>query len=257
MPRPQWAASHAFAGAAVAGDGAEKRNASRPAAGDRRALLRVPRRPAASADDGRDDRRARAARRRPAAPARRASLRAKVRAPARVSERGPLKAAIVTVRSWRAINARASSSPKPTASMVPSPRAQLVHEPRAQHDDPRAFFQAEHAGDARRGDLADAVADDRRGLDAPRFPQLRQRDLHRENRRLRDLGAVHLRGLLRAAEFLEQREARVHGRIAASQRSMIRGRPARAASARGPCPTIAGPVRSSRRRCAAAARGAA
>ena len=83
-----------------------------------------------------------------------------------------------------------------------------VHEARPQHDDPRAFFQAEHAGDASRGDLADAVPDDRRGLDAPRFPQLRQRDLHGENRRLRDLGAVHLRGLLGASEFLEQRKAR-------------------------------------------------
>ncbi len=38
----------------------------------------------------------------------------------------------------------------------------LVHEPRAQHDDARAFLQAENAGHARRGDFADAVADDGR-----------------------------------------------------------------------------------------------
>ena len=46
------------------------------------------------------------------------------------------------------------------------------------------------------------------GCDAPRLPQLRQRDLHGENRRLRDLGALHLRGLLGASEFLEQGKAR-------------------------------------------------
>ena len=35
----------------------------------------------------------------------------------------------------------------------------LVHVTRTQHDDPRAFLDAEHPGDTRRGDLADAVAD--------------------------------------------------------------------------------------------------
>ena len=83
----------------------------------------------------------------------------------------------------------------------------FVHEPRAQSTMIRApFFQLKTPGDARRGDLADAMADDRRRLHAPRFPQLRQRDLHRENRRLRDLRAMHLRGLLGAAELFQKRE---------------------------------------------------
>ena len=83
-----------------------------------------------------------------------------------------------------------------------------VHEPRPEHDDPRGFFQTQHAGDASRGNFSDAVPDDRRGFDAPRLPQLRQRDLHGKNRRLRDLGALHLRSFLGASEFLEQRKAR-------------------------------------------------
>ena len=87
------------------------------------------------------------------------------------------------------------------------PAGAAVHETGPLPDDPRAFLQAEHAGNASRGDFSDTMADDRRGLNAPGFPQLRQRDLQGENRRLRDLRAVHLRGLLGASEFFQQGKA--------------------------------------------------
>ena len=124
------------------------------------------------------------------------------------------------------------------------------HETRPQHDDPRGFFQRKHAGDASRGDLSHAVTDDGRGLDAPGFPQLRERHLHRKDRRLRNLRPVHLRGFLGATEFFEERKAAPT--VASRRRSApsLRGRPARARiSSRpmphhcGPCPLMMKPMR--------------
>ncbi len=78
----------------------------------------------------------------------------------------------------------------------------VLHEPGPERDDARPFFQRKNARDTRRGDFAHAVADDRGGLNAPRFPKLRQRHLHREDRRLRDFGAVHLRVRFRRGRAL-------------------------------------------------------
>ncbi len=132
----------------------------------------------------------------------------------------------------------------PTASIVPSPRAHssmkrarstMMRAPSSRLNTP-----ATHAA-AISPTLWPTTAD---GLDAPRFPKLRERHLHRENRRLRDFRPVHLRGLLVAAEFFEEGET---APTAASRRRSApssRGRPARGASVRGPCPTIADPGRS-------------
>ena len=66
-------------------------------------------------------------------------------------------------------------------------RRQRLHQPAARGDQPQRVLELEHAGDARRHVLADAVAQHRRRLDAPRPPQLGQRVLQREQRRLRVL----------------------------------------------------------------------
>ena len=52
------------------------------------------------------------------------------------------------------------------------------------------------------------MADDRCGLHAPGFPEFCEAHLHGKNRGLRDLGALHLRGVFRARKFLSQREFR-------------------------------------------------
>ena len=167
-----------------------------------------------------------------------------MRAPASVSERGPLNAEIVTVRSCRAIKRPRFLFAQTDREHRAFAARATFHEARPQRDDARRFFHAENARDAGRRNFADTVADDRRWLDAPGFPKLGERHLHRENRGLRDLRPLHLGGFLGAAEFFEQGKSRprTHRGVAALDAS--RGRPARAASARGPCPTIAGLVRS-------------
>src|SRR4030095_14124401 len=86
----------------------------------------------------------------------------------------------------------------------PFPARTAIHETSAKCDNTRAFFNAELPRDTSCRDLANAMSDDRSRFDAPRLPKLGERDLHRKNSRLRDLGAVHLRSLLSAAQLLEQ-----------------------------------------------------
>jgi len=58
------------------------------------------------------------------------------------------------------------------------------------------------------GDLADTVADHERRAHAPAPPQLHQRDLQGENRRLRDVGLAHAGFRRRPAHLSEERPAR-------------------------------------------------
>src|SRR4030095_31359 len=119
-------------------------------------------------------------------------------------ERGPLTAEIVTVRSCRAINAKASASGNPTASIVPSPRPHAslrrarraqrpfsasarFHETRSQRDDSRRFFEGKDAGNACSRDFPHAVTDNGGRLDTPAFPERRERYLHGKNGRLPNL----------------------------------------------------------------------
>src|SRR4051812_46560313 len=81
------------------------------------------------------------------------------------------------------------------------------HESRAQGRDPGALLEREQTGNASRSDFADAVAKNCGGMHAPRFPQLRQSHLHRENRGLRNLSAMQLRSFLGTAEFLQERKS--------------------------------------------------
>ncbi len=115
---------------------------------------------------------------------------------------------MLTVRSWRAITACASSALMPTASMAPPEGAcSCMQRPRCTMTS-RALLQSENTGDASRGVFAHAVADDRGGLHAPRFPKFRQRHLHGENGRLRNIRALNARLGFRARQFLEQRKTR-------------------------------------------------
>ena len=79
----------------------------------------------------------------------------------------------------------------------------LGHEPAAGGDQPERVVHVHHAGHAGRRVLADAVADDRRRLHAPRPPQRGQRPLHREQRRLR---VLRLGEEIVALEQLQQRD---------------------------------------------------
>jgi hypothetical protein len=78
-----------------------------------------------------------------------------------------------------------------------------LHELCAKRSDTRALFQGKETGHAGCGNFTHTMAGDRRRLHTPRFPQLGQTNLHREDRRLRNFGAVHLRGFLRTSEFFE------------------------------------------------------
>ena len=64
--------------------------------------------------------------------------------------------------------------------------AALVHQAPALGDEREAVFELEHASGPGRGELADAVTDDRIRLDAPRSPEARQRAFERVERRLRE-----------------------------------------------------------------------
>ena len=141
--------------------------------------------------------------------------------PTSVSERGPLNAAMLTVRSCRAITARASSSSSRPRACVPPLAAHSSMNRPAKHDDPRRFLEAENAGHARRRDFADAVADDRGRFDAPRFPKRGERHLHGEDGRLRDLGAMHLRSRLRPRRVPRAARSASTAASPASQRSII------------------------------------
>ena len=62
-----------------------------------------------------------------------------------------------------------------------------LHQPRPLGDQRQAVFEAHHAGDAGGRVFADAVPEHDVRRDAPRLPQLGQRILQREQRRLREL----------------------------------------------------------------------
>src|SRR5437016_12891904 len=66
------------------------------------------------------------------------------------------------------------------------------HESRAQSGDSHALFQREQTGNAFRSDFTDAMAKNGGGMHAPRFPQLCQSNLHRENARLCNLRTLQL-----------------------------------------------------------------
>ena len=68
-----------------------------------------------------------------------------------------------------------------------------LHQARAARDEHESVVEVEGAADARGDVFADAVADHRIRLHAPRHPELRQRVLDREQRRLRDRGLRQLR----------------------------------------------------------------
>ena len=115
----------------------------------------------------------------------------------------------------------------------------FLHETRSQRDDPCRFFEGKDAGNAGGRDLTDAVADDGRRLDAPRFPERRERHLHGKNGGLTNLRPMHLARFFRAAEFFEKREARPWTKRRVATLDRLDEKPARAASIRGPFPTIA------------------
>ena len=68
-------------------------------------------------------------------------------------------------------------------------RGQILHQSGAPRHQPGRGLDRTDPGRHRRRELADAVADDQIGHYAPRMPQLAQRDLHREQRRLGVEGA--------------------------------------------------------------------
>ena len=99
-------------------------------------------------------------------------------------------------------------------------------------------------------DLADAVADDRVGLDAPRAPERGERDLDGEQRRL---GDTRCRRAATSGSSARARPAATSRACAAKPRRTLdrrRGTPARSAAARAPCPATARPGRRRRRRSA-------
>ena len=57
----------------------------------------------------------------------------------------------------------------------------FFHETRAQRDDAGRFFERKNSGNAGRRNFADAVTNDRGWLNAPRFPERRERHLHGKN----------------------------------------------------------------------------
>ena len=129
-----------FARATPAGDGAEKRDRLGLRHEIGQVLSRVPRRPAASADDGRDDRPGRVGRKRLAAPARRAIASSEIRAPGerqrtRAVERGDRDRAVVARdQRTRFLFAQTDGEHRSFAARA------AIHEPRPQHDDPRALL---------------------------------------------------------------------------------------------------------------------
>ena len=108
----------------------------------------------------------------------------------------------------------------------------------------QGVLEAEHAGDARRHVLADAVPHHRGRLDAPATPQLAPARIRRRtapaactpSRRV-----ARTRGPRRTSPSSNGRRAR--GSSNAAQRSSARGRSAACRRARAPCPDTARPVR--------------
>jgi hypothetical protein len=80
------------------------------------------------------------------------------------------------------------------------PSGELLHQLPAQRHQPQGILQAEHPGQAGGDILADAVAEHRAGLHAPRHPELRQRVLDDEQGRLGQPSLCE--GLLGNAELI-------------------------------------------------------
>ena len=171
---------------------------------------------------------------------------------------GPLTAAIETSRASGAIAARTRASLGHDRGHRAVAR-QRAHQPAARGDQRQAVFEAEHAGDAGGHVLADAVAQHRGRSHAPRPPQLGQRVLDREQRRLRVLGRVDRRGRARRAGYKHrQQRLRQACRAAArrSGRALARNTRLRVDTAPRPCPrtaTLAGEEERDARRAQAGA----
>jgi hypothetical protein len=103
---------------------------------------------------------------------------------------GALSPATLTVACQGAIARCTTSALAKTAAIRPPARG---HEP-------DRILEGEHVGDARGGELADRMSHDRRGAHSPARPELRERPLDGEERRLRVGGALEERGRLTRLE---------------------------------------------------------
>ncbi len=79
-----------------------------------------------------------------------------------------------------------------------------IHAAAPVEDDARSLAQIVDAGQMRRRNFADAVANHGGGADTPILPQSRQSDLKSENRRLRDGGLIQARFGFVPAQFIQQ-----------------------------------------------------
>jgi hypothetical protein len=73
---------------------------------------------------------------------------------------------------------------------------QRAHQPPPREDHPRGVLEREHAGDVRAGDLADGMTQHRIRTHTDGGERARQRDLHREDRRLRRAGVRQRLGVV-------------------------------------------------------------
>ena len=73
--------------------------------------------------------------------------------------------------------------------------------------DSNGILQRKRAGDVGRRHFTRAMTEHGGGLDAPRSPQRRQRDLQRKDRRLPEAGLLDLRALLVGRQLVQQRPA--------------------------------------------------
>ena len=141
---------------------------------------------------------------------------------------------------------RPRSPPRPapraasTATIAPPRGSACISRPRAAISRSPSS-SAEHAGHARRHVLAHAVAHHHRGLDAPAAPQLRQRPLQREQRRLRVRRLVEQRARPPPNMHLEQRPLELPARSTPRTAPAPRGTPAASRTARAPSPRTATP----------------
>ena len=128
----------------------------------------------------------------------------------------------------------------------PPARGQAAEQPAALGDQPDAVLEAEHARDARRRVLADAVAEHHVGFDAPRLPQPGQPHLHARIARAGRTasGAASRRRRRRRLEnHVQQRLFEHVGDRVGAPASPCRRTPARCRTARGPCRRTGCPAR--------------
>ena len=137
--------------------------------------------------DGVGDRQARVSM--PAASNSRTTARTHALAPEMTTRSGPLTAAIARLAAYGATEAFTPRLLREDGRHLPALGAEPP-QPAARGDELQSVLEAHHARDARGGVLAEAVAQHRRRLDAPRPPQLRERVLEGEDGRLRVRGLV-------------------------------------------------------------------